>query len=684
VLVSKTNPKGIITYVNDDFEAISGYSRDELIGKSHNIVRHPDMPPAAFKWLWDTLKAERPWRGIVKNRCKNGDHYWVRATVTPAFENDRVTGYVSVRRPPTRSEITAAEKLYAGLRQSGAEVESRFERYKFNNWSLAGKLQFLIQVTLLVVLSVALGFIDGSLREESQVLAQEQGSQLANQVIDGFNMLMVAGQISETGNRELLRRKFGTGRGVKSVNILRGQPVIDLYGEGLPVEHVTDDVQRQVISSGQARTFFGQDQDGQHYMRIVTPYKASKDFHGTDCTGCHKVSEGAVLGASDIVIDLESYHGRIWKMELWMIAGQVALQIFLYFFIGYCVKRYVRRPAAVVRQELRNIMEGNLDTELDISTHDELGTLLCEIQVLQSNLRTMVDEIFSPVKRIRQRVAEVDTKINSVAGNAHTELDHVQEIAAALEEFTQSVSEVANMAGDSLADAKSMQQIVDQNGSNMERSIEATSKVADTVQSSSKTITDLGDSIQRIGLIAKAIEDIAVQTNLLALNAAIEAARAGEQGRGFAVVADEVRKLAERTATSTKDITQTITDINAMSEKAVTSMQGAVTEVESGIELIRQNSSGLKQIMDATGNVSWRIENIATATKEQSVAGESVAKSLERISSLVENNTQYAQKTMLDTKELAKSADELSRVGYPLTKCMLEKDEVKSSASRVA
>ena len=154
VLVSKTDTKGIVTYANDAFVAISGYSREELIGKSHNIVRHPDMPPQAFKWLWDTLKSERPWRGMVKNRCKNGDHYWVRATVAPVIENGNITGYVSVRRPPTQEQVAEAEALYRELNRTGEQVVSRYERYKFKNWSLAGKLQFLIQATLVIVLSL--------------------------------------------------------------------------------------------------------------------------------------------------------------------------------------------------------------------------------------------------------------------------------------------------------------------------------------------------------------------------------------------------------------------------------------------------------------------------------------------------------------------------------------------------
>ena len=668
VLVSKTDTKGIITYANDAFVEISGYSREELIGKSHNIVRHPDMPPQAFKWLWDTIKLDRPWRGQVKNRCKNGDHYWVRATVAPIVENGTIIGYVSVRRPPSREQVAEAEALYRELNRSGAEVESKYERYKFKNWALVTKLQFLIQMSLLVVLTAAQFFVSANLREESRSLADEKGKQLANEIIDGFNMLMVTGQIGEVKNRELLIHKFSSGVNIKSAQIVRAKPVVDLYGAGLPEERIKDDAQRQAIETKQAIVTFGKTE-----LRVVTPYLASKDFHGTDCTGCHQAQEGAVLGASDLVIDLKPDYDRIQWMEMETILGQLALHIFLYYFIRFCVNRYVHDPSGAVNKEFRNIMEGNLDTELDISIHDEMGSLLCEIQTMQTYLRTMMDEIVSSVRSMRIHINDVDARVVGVAENAVNEQDHVQQIAATMEQFSQSVAEVAGMAADSLKDAKAMQQIVDENSANMELSIVATGKVASTVQSSSKTIADLGESIRRIGTIANAIKEIADQTNLLALNAAIEAARAGEQGRGFAVVADEVRKLAERTATSTKDIAQTIAEINTISDSAVKSMQGAVTEVESGITLIRKNGEGLKQIKSATMNVSQRIDHIATASKEQSTAGESVAQSLERITGLVDNNTHTAQDAKTATEELEKAADELSKAGYPLTKCAMGK-----------
>ncbi|MBN2887122.1 MAG: methyl-accepting chemotaxis protein, partial [Chromatiaceae bacterium] len=133
-ILSTTDLKGAITYVNDEFIRISGFNEDELIGKNHNVVRHPDMPPAAFEHLWGTLKAGRPWMGIIKNRCKNGDHYWVSAYVTPIHHNEKITEYQSVRTKPDPACVARAEARYphllAGTRPLGDRLPALGARWR--------------------------------------------------------------------------------------------------------------------------------------------------------------------------------------------------------------------------------------------------------------------------------------------------------------------------------------------------------------------------------------------------------------------------------------------------------------------------------------------------------------------------------------------------------------------------
>ncbi len=124
-LISATDPRGVITYCNDEFAAVSGYSREELLGSHHNLVRHPDMPKAVFGHMWRHLKDGRPWMGIVKNRCKNGDFYWVCAYVTPIHQEGVLVGYESVRIRPEPDQVRRASALYAEVTEQGFKRRSQ-------------------------------------------------------------------------------------------------------------------------------------------------------------------------------------------------------------------------------------------------------------------------------------------------------------------------------------------------------------------------------------------------------------------------------------------------------------------------------------------------------------------------------------------------------------------------------
>jgi methyl-accepting chemotaxis protein len=188
LIVSKTDLKGIITFTNPDFIEISGFTEKECIGKNHNMVRHPDMPAAAFEDLWNTVKAEKPWTGIVKNRCKNGDYYWVQANVTPLRENGRVVEYMSVRTKPTQQQIAEAEALYQKL-NAGEKIKKSFgERFNlFNRLKLWQKLGVAGLVFMLVILASAV----------TLVLNANKAIEFTEKEVAGIQYLSAARQIMQ-------------------------------------------------------------------------------------------------------------------------------------------------------------------------------------------------------------------------------------------------------------------------------------------------------------------------------------------------------------------------------------------------------------------------------------------------------------------------------------------------------
>ncbi len=159
-IVSKTDLKGSLTYINQYFLDISGFTEQELIGKNHNVVRHPDMPPAAFDDLWNHMKLGRPWTGMVKNRCKNGDYYWVEAHVTPIRQNGSVVEYMSVRTKPSREQIAEAEELYRNINAGKASLapEGKMARMVAALSSMKLKQKFYILMFVIALIFTLLGF----------------------------------------------------------------------------------------------------------------------------------------------------------------------------------------------------------------------------------------------------------------------------------------------------------------------------------------------------------------------------------------------------------------------------------------------------------------------------------------------------------------------------------------------
>ena len=664
IIVSKTDLKGIITYVNDAFVEMSGFTREELIGKNHNMVRHPDMPLSAFKWLWNTLNDGLPWRGMVKNRCKNGDHYWVKALVSPIKEQGRVIGYLSVRCAPDRSEISGAEALYKQLNQTGAAIESKFERFKFKNLSLNLKLQLLIQPILFVLLASVSYFFYVEMKISMLESARQRAEATAVQVIDSSNMLMITGMISIPENRQMMIKKIIEGQQLKSLRLLRTDQVVKQFGPGLPEEQLVDPLVTEVIqtaaSKGKSVPYYAESQiDGKTLFRAITPYIALRSFHGTNCLSCHTVAEGSVNGASDITIDLTAEIDKLQYFLKILLALQIILQLFIFTVLRFSFRKFVEIPLNGMESQFEEVIEGNLNSEINISGRDEVGILFCKLQVMQSQIKVMLDEMSLAASIIMARSTELDTKIQQVTNYSSNQRNDIQTISRTMDDFSKSVLQVSRDAHSSAGAAFTSQELIEESNLNMQNTIKSTGRVVDAVKASSNSINDLKQAIQEIGLISKTIKDIAGQTNLLALNAAIEAARAGEQGRGFAVVADEVRKLAERTSSSTKDIADMVSNIQTVNENVVHSMNQAIREVEEEVITVQSNGEILKKVIETSRQVTDNAQRIASVSQKQSIASDSVSSSLVNVASLVDSNVQIAEQAKMASQTLSKSAQAL-------------------------
>ena len=331
--------------------------------------------------------------------------------------------------------------------------------------------------------------------------------------------------------------------------------------------------------------------------------------------------------------------------------------------VGFLVSRSIVKQLGGEPATAIDLMSRAAEGDLTVEVHSPYkGSILDSAGVMVRSIRNMVTEISQNSTRLTQGTERISAASRDVALASQKQVDATQSIAAAIEEMAVSIHHISDSAKDIQENPLTSVGLSEEGFKRIQEASEEINEIAASVTDASGRIRKLEERATQISSIAGVIKDIAGQTNLLALNAAIEAARAGEQGRGFAVVADEVRKLAERTSSATIEIERMIAGIQADTVEVVTVMDTALPQVSAGVQAANGAANLLQQIKDGAQITLNRMSDVADGTKEQSVASDNIAQRVEEIATMVEETTSAMRSTAETAKDLEKISSEMNRL----------------------
>ena len=690
LLVSHTDLKGNIVYANEVFVEASGYEHEELLGQPHNLLRHPDVPEQVFADFWGTIERGRPWNQIVKNRCKNGDHYWVEANATPIQEKGQVIGYMSVRTPATRQQISQAEQAYKAIADKKAklrfgEVDNLFKR--FNPLAHWPPLYTIIPAALLAISTEVVAYLTGSrpgwlndLVIFMTLLSTLHIMYFLRRINDAIYAIdeIAEGNLKVAVNTSGANSSGTINRRIKAMQIRLGAQKNDQLvaaRRSARLEAGLSNLNSNMMLADQNGTIAYFNDSLKEFLRSMEEdiKQEVTDFDLNNLlgknTGCLFKNNLHILETIMTLKEQKEFKFEFFGAQLQLILTPI--EDAKGNKLGVVVEWQDIFQEVFVQNSMKKLVDdakhGRLHSRVDVSQltgfyrelSEEINDLMESLQVTLRDISILigglsvkdltltVDHIPDgqygwTIKNLLNGVTslrESFCRVNNQASEITLSAEHVSESNSQLTESLHIQTKELASTSRAMRDlTKKVSETTEQaNISNAlaQKTQQGVTLGNQSMQEAIVAMHEITEVSNKITGIVTLIDSIAFQTNLLALNAAVEAARAGEHGRGFAVVAGEVRNLAQKSAEAAREI-KVLIDTTA-------------TKIEQGTEKVQKTGDTLtiiiEQVNEMTGNISLISQNATEQASQISQVDLSV-RSLDKLakenSTLVQENSSLA------------------------------------------
>ena len=675
LIVTKTDLKGRITYVNRDFIEISGFSEKELLGEPHNLVRHPDMPSEAFKDLWDTMKQGRPWTGFVKNRCKNGDFYWVLANVAPIVERGQVSGYISVRRKPNPSAVAQAEEIYrrfkekrqGGLRISYGRVVRRGS-FSLGNISVGAKLWGAIGV-MAVVAAIAIGFSWLGMRNVQQQFDTFVGHDLMLQH-DYDEMYAQGLQMGQAIRNIILdpenRKAYDNLEQARKDFQEHFDEVKSLASGNAAVQQDMNKVaeMRTRQNAAQAEILAALKENDQAQAKAILNDKDTpvwRVYTKILLDGRAALEKNATAGKEDV------YRSAARASGISMLFGVLA--VLFGAVMAILLTRLIRRPMAEMADTFANVLQGNYNNSIDISRNDEIGKAMQGLQILQTRMGFEVAES----RRNAERMTRVMIALENVSSGIMI-ADDKRVILYANQAATRILKSAEDDIRKHLPDFSAdnlVGQSIDafhRNPSHQARLLsEFTSSHTAHIEIGSRFMTVcanpvIGENGERLGSVAEwsdRTSEVMVEREVASL---VQAAANGDfsqrlelKGKEgfFLQLGEQMNLLVENSDRGLQEVVQVMAALaqGDLTRRMAGDFAGTFgqlkDDVNSTIDNLQEIISSIKQATDSINTAAKEIASgnadLSSRTEEQASSLEETSSSMEQLSSAVKHNTDNAR-----------------------------------------